>query len=180
VAAPRGGNSRRGLVIAGVLVGLVALLVIGGIGAWALLGNHKSIGNTPGGSGGVTTTQSGAGQTGGQTNADLVDLQCNSLVGKNVQPVEKQLVQQGFTVKRVSRAGGHKGRVVAVSPCPTAPRGSEVTLVVATGADGGDNPTGGPSSAPSCGIGIGANVSCTSAGPQSDAPVSPNASGPGN
>jgi hypothetical protein len=96
---PQQDNGRRNLVIAGIVVGLVALLVIGGVGAYALLHNKKPTGNNPGGNGVVATTQGGQAT---QTNPDLVDLQCTTLVGKNAQNVEEQLRQQGFTVKRVN------------------------------------------------------------------------------
>jgi hypothetical protein len=165
-------RGRGGLVVAGVLVGLVALLVIGGIGAWILLGDRSNR-TTPGGGSAAATTQ-GAPAT-AATSADLVNLRCATLVGRTSASVEDQLVQQGFTVKRVFRAGGKKGRVLAVSPCPAAERGSEVTLVIAAG-QGGSGNSPGPNTSPSCGVGIGSPLDCSSGGPESKGPPSPSPS----
>jgi eukaryotic-like serine/threonine-protein kinase len=165
------GNHGR-LVLLGVLAGLVVLLILGGIGAWVLLG-HKTTGTGTNPGGGVSAQQgAGAGQQGGSSAADVVDLPCASFVGTRYQEVQTQLEQQGFTVKRVSRRGP-KGRVVAVSPCPRAQRGSEVTLFIGSG-QVATPPTTGPTGSPQCGQ-IGGPLDCPSSAPAASPASSPSA-----
>jgi eukaryotic-like serine/threonine-protein kinase len=168
------GTRRTGLILAGVLVGL-AVLLVGGIGAWLLLAGNGSTGNGPGGTGGVTSSPQGAGQPVGasQTGAEPIDLDCPHLIGDRYQTVKTRLERQGFTVTRADSPGGGKGQVAAVAPC-SAPRGAEITLFVSTGRGGPDG-TPGSSPSPSCGT-IGGSLDCASTSPGTDGSATPSGS----
>src|SRR5581483_3060140 len=78
--APVAGR-RNNALLTGVLVGLGLLLVIGGVGAWLLLGDHTR------GGGGGTTGGAGTGQpatsAAGPTTAGYVDVGCDNLFNQS-------------------------------------------------------------------------------------------------
>ncbi|MBO0868606.1 MAG: PASTA domain-containing protein, partial [Micromonosporaceae bacterium] len=138
---PRGQNNK---LLVGALVGVVVILLGLSVGAWALLGNHGG-GGTPAGGGGTATQQANSGQPGGggQPTVETVDVNCNQLVGQQANRVQQQLEQNGFLVQRAQQDGGRQGRVVDINPCGPQPKGTTITLTVASGQNGGGNPTPG-------------------------------------
>jgi serine/threonine-protein kinase len=157
-------DSRRRLILLGILAALVTVLVIGGIGAWVLLGNKDSTG-TPAGTGG--SSQTGGGQQGGGGNTagtQTANVDCAGLVGGNADDVQGNLEQQGFHVSRTNRSGGKTNRVTSVSPCGNQPKGTTVTLTVTTGSGGNSGP--GSGSTPSCKTGIGGGIGGCDTGSQ--------------
>ncbi|GAA1801962.1 serine/threonine protein kinase [Planosporangium flavigriseum] len=66
--------------------------------------------------------------------AHLID--CERLVGKDVDVVRQQLENDNYTVKVTQdQPGGRKGGVASISPCGSQPEETEVTLRVFTGDD---------------------------------------------
>jgi eukaryotic-like serine/threonine-protein kinase len=178
-AGQPGADNRRRLLLAAAVAGVVVLLLAGLAVGWALLGQNGDNGtNGNGGPGVGTSAQPGAGQQGAgtPTGNELVDLQCDTLIGDRYQTVETKLARQGFKIKRVARSGGRKGRVVDVSPCSAAP-GSTVTLYISTGQGGSGGNTTGPSAPPSCGT-IGAPLECASASAKASNPATSYSSPP--
>ncbi len=174
--AGSGAPDKNRAVLIGVLVGLIALLLIGaGVIAYVITSN--SDGSTTSGTQTATTgptapTGAPTGQnTGGQQN-QTVSIACDQLVGQPYEVVRDALSGQGFKVKKVD-ANGPKDQVVSVRPCQGQP-GATITVGVGNNKGQGNNsPTSSPTptmtgNGSSCGIGsqIG---SCGSPGASPDA-----------
>jgi serine/threonine-protein kinase len=166
-----GGNGRA--VFTGVLVGLVALLLIGaGVLAFVLASRHNND-TSPGSTASSSPTASAAAPTStghpqNTSTADsgnqVIDIHCNQIIGKQYDTVRGPLEDLGLGVERVDVAdGGKSGQVVDATPCQARP-GDTITLKVSTGkggggsggGNGGSGPTGRPtpSATPTCGIGV--------------------------
>ncbi len=168
-------SSRRGLVIAGVVVGLAVLLVLTTLGTLALMNKHNT---PPNNSPNAATSQQNGGAPPASTPspaAQLVDLQCNALKGRDAQYVKEKLQAQGFNVVDATQtAGGKKGRVADISPCQ-AVRGATIAVSVYAGrGDSGESPG---NTVPSLVCGIGAPVLC-SPSPQESPKDTPTSSPP--
>ncbi|HKT01407.1 MAG TPA: protein kinase [Rugosimonospora sp.] len=166
-AGPGTGSSRKG-VVAGVIVGLLLLLSGLAIGGWLLVGHPGAGGNGGGDTGTGTTGTTGQAAASGAspTGPDLVDVNCTRVLQQNSDQAEAALTRKHFKVDKQYRAGGRKGRVAGVSPCPSAPSGSVVTLIIFTGpADEPSNP------APSCGQ-VGAPLDCPTPSPDASGEAS--------
>jgi hypothetical protein len=135
------------MVLLGVLLGVFVLLLCVGGGYLLFSGNNKK---DKGGAASQTTaaqttqTTEQAPATTAAPTGRLINIPCNRLKGQQYDKVEKALVVDNhFKVKKVEQAGGKEGEVLNVEPC-AAPRGSEITVTVATGPGGGASSTSGP------------------------------------
>jgi hypothetical protein len=139
-------------VFTGVLVGLVALLLIGaGVLAFVLASRHNNDGS-PGSTASSSPTVSAAaptptGHPQNTSTADsgnqVIDIHCNQIIGKQYDTVRGQLEDLDLGVERVDVAdGGKSGQVVDATPCQARP-GDTITLKVSTGKGGGDGSGGG-------------------------------------
>jgi len=76
-------------------------------------------------------------------------LVCEEAQNQDVNDVRKKLEDNNYNVKVITdQPGGKKGRVAAMSPCGRQPEGTEVTLRVFTGDNGGSTPGPGDSCNP--------------------------------
>jgi serine/threonine-protein kinase len=166
-AGPTGPDKNRAVLI-GVLVGLIALLLIGaGVIAYVITSNSGD----PNTGGTQTATTGPTGPTGppptqntGGTQDQQVGIACAQLIGEPYDAVKETLGEQGFKVRKVD-AKGPKDQVMTIDPCQ-GKRGDTITVGVGNNkGQGNSTPTGTPSATngPTCGIGapIGG---CASAG----------------
>jgi eukaryotic-like serine/threonine-protein kinase len=153
-----GGEGGNNVALWAALAVLIVLVFCGG-GAWLLLRNHDS--NPP-----VTTPPTSAPPTRtptatakptkpkptATTGAPAVKthvLVCEEAQNQDVNDVRKKLEDNNYNVKVITdQPGGKKGRVAAMSPCGRQPEGTEVTLRVFTGDNGGSTPGPGDSCNP--------------------------------
>ncbi|GIH13269.1 hypothetical protein Raf01_14410 [Rugosimonospora africana] len=151
---PSKGNGNGRAVLTGVLVGLVALLLIGaGVLAFVLASQHNNDG-TPGPTDSPSSPATTAAAppptndqpqntpTTGSAN-QLVNLHCDQLIGKPYSAVARTLQDANFGVDEEEVDGGGKsGTVLDVTPCQARP-GDTIKVEVTTGKDGGDGGNGG-------------------------------------
>jgi hypothetical protein len=158
-AAPGGGTKTTGphrkAVLTGVLVGLVALLLIGaGVTAYVLTSNNTD----PGSAAGVATSSApapsaappttdgptapnGGGDNGdGTATAQTVEVGCGSLEGASYSQVKAVLKEKGLRATENEVSGGEKNKVKSLSPCQ-AHQGDVITVTVYTGPRHDDQPT---------------------------------------
>jgi serine/threonine-protein kinase len=171
---PSGGNGRA--VITGVLVGLVALLLIGaGVIAFVLAsGDHNNSNATTNDSPSAVASADGPAAPSSApqptatatTPGQLVDV-CDQVVGQQFSAANRTLQDAGFGVVRGAdvNAGGKSGEVVSATPCEARP-GATITLKVTTGKGDDNGPGSGPTTpagrttGPTQGCGIGSSITC--------------------
>jgi hypothetical protein len=132
---PAGGKSRNNLAILAVVLGVLVVLLCGGGAIWYFT---KASG---GGGNGATTTPTPATTTGAPPpSAELVNVPCDQLRGRQAGTVARYLQQRGFKVVTQQVTGGIPNQVTNVSPCGDQPKGSTITLQVVKSALGPGNP----------------------------------------
>ena len=147
---PERGHDNGRLVLIGVVVGLVGVLLIGTVTAWALHRHNNQAGNNLDTSTSATASPPAADPVGQQpvipsskpspTQAKLVEL-CKNLRGARIDVARALLKESDFAINEQPVPGGKEGRVADVDPCEAAP-GSEVTVSVYTGKrDTSDTPS---------------------------------------
>jgi serine/threonine-protein kinase len=150
----KGGGSNSRAVLTGVLVGLVALLLIGaGVLAFVLASQHNG-GTSPAATDTPTTPATTAAappptddqpqNTPTTGSADqLVNLHCDQLIGRPYSVVSRILEDANFGVDEDKVDGGGKaGTVLDVTPCQARP-GDTIRVEVTTGKNGDDGGNGG-------------------------------------
>jgi serine/threonine-protein kinase len=126
--------SRAGAVLIGLLIGLLVLVLLAG-GWWLLRGR-----NTDNGSGGNSPSTAGG-----------VAVECDKLSKLTLSAAKKELEKKGFRVDPKQVSGGKKNQVKEISPCPSAPANSTITVTYysgnnsGTGGNDGDGGNGGGS-----------------------------------
>jgi hypothetical protein len=154
--APTPHSTGRAVLI-GVLVGLfILLLIAAGLVAYRLASQHnqssgaRDPGSVPATTGAPATA---TGTSGG--GAQLVNIDCGKLRGKQYATVWKSLTDEGFQVERNNVTGTNRplGEVVDLSTC-RARRGDTITLSVSLGRTDrpSPTPTATPSRSPGCDV----------------------------
>jgi eukaryotic-like serine/threonine-protein kinase len=143
----KGGRGGNNVALWAALAVLIVLVFCGG-GAWLLLRNNDSNPQVtaPATSAPPTRQPTATAKptrpkpsptTAGPTVKSHV-LVCEEAQNQDVNDVRKKLEDNNYNVKVITdQPGGKKGRVAAMSPCGRQPEGTEVTLRVFTGEDGG-------------------------------------------
>jgi hypothetical protein len=146
-------------VLIGVLVGLfILLLIAAALIAYRLASAHNQAAGRQG-PGSVPTASGSPGRTGavtsGTTGAQLVNVDCGKLRGKQYVVVRQSLMHDGFDVARADAVDTNRplGEVVDLNPC-RARKGDTITVSVSPGRTARPSPTpsASPYRSPGCGI----------------------------